>query len=512
MGVTYIMGFKTWVLRYSIIALLLVMITIGNASATGSVYILPEMTTELSPGDTFTLTVNVDSQEDYLIGIESTLNYDPNTFKVVKLTEEGILGENILILPGSGDDGQGTIKYGIATSDDYGYKADDSKFLTLEFQVLDNTEDGIFYLNFGGIRLIDKNSNALSGKAVGSVILIGDVLIEDAQEPTSIDIGPTVKSVKSTTSPSMTSTTTSLSSQPQIEYEYIFGSHPDSYRVIEKRGIIEDPENNNGKIITLQNKLKTNFDNDQFYPRGKIMSMGTNSAGYMFVIFYEPLIEQGDADNIYSIIEGEAKAMGIDNVPVEFGSGTNSQIGNALQDLSSNVKAMNELSLAAFTDEMNSFYDSSIIDTIGVLPKIETEKECWQWFFQDSYRISQDSGAKLESYIQSGKIVSMGVSPNGYFEVRINEEADIDRESVINEIYQILNDEGKKNGVNEVPVVFRLITPTDEDAPDSLQEEVIEESMELESEALKTPGFCFITAIVALSMVYCIRKRSMQHN
>jgi hypothetical protein len=509
MGVTYIMGFKTWVLRYSIIALLLVMITIGNTSATGSVYILPEITTELSPGDTFTLTVNVDSQEDYLKGIDSTLNYDPNTFKVVKLTEEGILGENMLILPGSGDDGQGTIKYGIATSDAYGYKAADGKFLTLEFQVLDNAEDGIFYLNFEEIRLIDKNLNELSGKAVGSVVLIGDVLIKDAQEPTAIDIGP---KVKSTTSPSMTSTTTSLSSQPQIEYEYIFGLHPDSYRIIEKRGIIEDPENNNGKMITLQNKLKTNFDNEQFYPRGKIMSMGTNSAGYLFVIFYEPLIEQSDADNIYSIIEGEAKAMGIDNVPVEFGSGTNSQIGDTLQDLNNNVKAMTELSLTALTDEKNSVYDSSIIDTIGVLPKIETEKECWQWFFQDSYKISQDSGAKLESYIQSGKIVSMGVSPNGYFEVRINEEADIDRESVINEIYQILNDEGKKNGVNEVPVVFRLITPTDEDAPESLQEEGIEESMELESEALKTPGFCFITSLVAMSMVYYIRKRSMQNN
>ena len=98
------MGFRTRVLKYSLIALIFVAMTIGNASATGSVHIIPEKTTGLAPGDTFTLTINVDSQEDYLRGIDAILNYDANTLKIVKITEDGIFGTDSLIIPGSGDD------------------------------------------------------------------------------------------------------------------------------------------------------------------------------------------------------------------------------------------------------------------------------------------------------------------------------------------------------------------------------------------------------------------------
>ena len=503
-GVTYIMGFRTRILKYSLIALIFVAITIGNASATGYIHIIPEKTTGLSTGDTFTLTINVDAQGDYLKAIDTTLNYNADTLKIVKITEEGIFGTDMLALPGSEDDGYGIIKYAIASTDKSGYQVFNSKFLTFEFQVKDDAEDGIFFLNFKEIRLIDENSNDLSGKATGSVIFIGDTWNEDDANPEIVNIGPEVKSTATTsTTGSMTSP-----SQSKIEYNYIFGSNPNDYEITDRRGVAESSNDN---VIILQNKLKTIFENKHFYPHGKIMSMGTNSDNYLVVVFYKPLIEQADTNDIYSIIETEAKTMGFDNVPVEFGSGTDSQITDTLQDLIGNSKAMNKLSLAALTDEKSSVYEPSVIKTVGKLPKIETEKECWQWFFQDSYRISQNSGLKLEPYIQNGMILSIGVSTNGYFEVRINEETNMDRESFIDDIYQTIDDEGEKNGISEVPVIFRLSTPSDKETLESpIEESAEDEEMPL-NEAENTPGFGLISGIVALAIAYYQKDRSAQH-
>ncbi len=496
------MEFRTRVLKYSIIALIFATIAIGNVSAIGSVYIIPQKTTGLSTGDTFTLTMNVDSQEEYLKGIDTILNYDANTLKVIKITEEAIFGTDVLILPGIGDDGHGTIKYGLASTKS-SYQVANSKFLTFEFQVKDNAENGISYLNFKDIKLIDKNSNEISGKATGSVIFIGDTWDEDDADPEIIN---TEHEVKSTATTSMTESMASPS-QSKIEYDYIFGSHPNDYKVTDKRGIAES---SNESVIALEKKLKAQFENKQFYPHGKIMSLGTNSANYLVVVFYKPLIEQADTNDIYSIIEIEARKMGFDNVPVEFGSGTDSQITDALQDLMGNLKAMNELSLSALTDENSSVYEPSVIKILGKLPKIETEKECWQWFFQDSYRISQDSGIKLEPYIQNGMILSIGVSPNGYFEVRMNEEIDADRESFIDDIYQTIDEEGEKNGIGEVPVIFRLSAPSDKENLESPMEDNAEDEEMPLSEARDTPGFGLIAGIVAIAIAYYQKDKSTQ--
>ncbi|WP_406662212.1 cohesin domain-containing protein [Methanolobus sp. ZRKC3] len=496
------MNFRTGVLKYSIAVLLLLAITIGSASAAGYVYISPESPEGLSPGDTFTLSIIVDSQGNDLTAIGVSLNYDQNALKVTGLTEEGAFGTKMLVGPGSGDDGQGAIKYEIAAVGDT-HQVSDEKFLTIEFQVKTDSEDGTYPVSFEEVRLIDENRNDISGEATGAFVLIGDASVEDTEVPETIGLGDVEKSA---TIPTTTSTLESTA-ESQLEYEYVFGFHPEDYHVVSQRGSSNIQEGNKADMLMLESKLNTNFENELFYPRGKIISLGTNSAGSLVVIFYEPLVEQSDIDGIYAIIDGEAKTMGIDDVPVEFGSGTGSQVSDVLHDLIGNVKTMNGISLASLADDKSSVYDPSVIGTAGQIPEIENEKESWQWFFQDSYRISLDTEDELEPYILSGIIVSTGVSSNGYFEVRINENADIDRSTIISDIYEIIDAKAQNIGISDVPVVFKLSTLKDDDLG-SLQEQGAENMYDAESEAKETPGFGFIAGLMSMSMVYCLRRFS----
>ncbi|WMW22666.1 cohesin domain-containing protein [Methanolobus mangrovi] len=489
------------IVKYTVMTLLVLMIAIGNASATASISISPESHTGLSPGETFNVNIDVNSGVSQLSAAHIKLDYDPNAFEVIGITKGSLFENDALIEPESGDDGDGTITYGFADSN---YDAPGSgTLISIEFQIKDTIE-GVYSLSFKEAKLLDQNKDYLVGEATGSSVVVGDVT-DDASTPLeTIDLASQTKS----TSGSSSSSTSVV--EPQLGYAYIFGFHPDDYKVIGRYGTTRNDESWSQNSLILENELVTEFEGQYLFPQGKIVSIGSNSAGYLVVVFYEPLmVDRTEMDGIYAIIDQNAQDMDIGNVPVEFAEGTISDVSDQLQELIQRVQAINEMELGDFMNNESSLYDPTVVATAGKLPQINTEKECWQWYFQDSYAISLNVSDEMDDYLQSGILLSTGLSPDGYFEVKINEETDANKKSLITDVYQLMNREATNIGVSEVPVVFKLGSPDEiEDRLTSTQEEASDEVQGTEGEAKATPGFGYLIGILSITLAYCMRSKT----
>jgi Cohesin domain. len=489
--------------KYTVMTLLVLMIAIGNASATASISISPESHTGLSPGETFSVDVDVNSGIDQLSAIHIVLDYDSNAFEVISITKGSLLENDALIEPESGDDGDGTITYGFA---DASYDAPGSgTLISIEFQTKDTIE-GVYSLSFKEAKLLDQNKDYLAGEATGSSVVVGDVT-DDASTPLeTIDLASQTKSPSS----SISSSTSVV--EPQLGYAYIFGFHPDDYKAIERYGVAQSEESWSQNSLKLENELVTEFEGQYLFPQGKIVSIGSNSAGYLVVVFYEPLmVDQTEMDLIYGIIDRNAQDMDIGNVPVEFGEGTISDVSDNLQELIQRVQSMKEMELEDFMNNESPLYDPLVVATAGKLPQINTEKECWQWYFQDSYAISLNMSDEIDDYLQNGILLSTGLSPDGYFEVKINEDTDANKKQLITDVYEIMNREATNTGVSEVPVVFKLASPDEiEDKLTSTPEDeaALEEEEATESEAETTPGFGYLLGILSLTLAYFMRSKA----
>ncbi|WP_319507966.1 cohesin domain-containing protein [uncultured Methanolobus sp.] len=482
--------------------LLVLMMAIGNASATASISISPESHTGLSPGETFSVDVDVNSGVDQLRAARIVLEYDSGAFEVIDIREGSLFVDKVLVAPGSGDDGGGMITYGFAGEDKI-FTPGSGTLISIDFQVKD-TSEGVYSIGFKEATLRDKNNEHLIGKATGSSVVVGDVT-DDASTPLeTIDLASQTK----ITSSSSSSSTSFV--EPQLGYTYIFGFHPADYKTIERYGVVQNEESWSQNNLKLENELVTEFEGQYLFPQGKIVSIGSNSAGYLVVVFYEPLmVDQTEMDQIYGIIDRNAQDMDIGNVPVEFGEGTISEVSEQLQELIQRVQAMNEMELEDIMNNESSLYDPIVVATAGTLPQINTEKECWQWYFQDSYAISLNMSDEIDDYLQNGVLLSTGLSPDGYFEVKINEDTDANKKSLITDIYEVMNREATNVGVSEVPVVFKLGSPDEiEDGLMSTQEEASDEAQDTGNEAKATPGFGYLPGIVSLTLAYFMRSKT----
>ncbi|WP_094228282.1 cohesin domain-containing protein [Methanolobus psychrotolerans] len=493
--------------KYSVLALLILMAGIGNVSAISYVVISPESQTGMSPGDAFNVNIDVNSGIDPLRAVQIKLVYDSNSFEVASIKDGNLFGSNFLIGPDSGDNGAGSITYSIASTDK-SYTPKANTMLTINFHIKDIAEEGTYSLSFEEVWLLDKNSQYLNGKATGSTVVVGAGADDLSTQPESIDFGSVVKS---TSTSSTSSSFSSLNSGQQLEYTYVFGSHPPDYEVMSRYGAAQKDANWSRNSLILESRLVEELEGQYLYSYGRIISIGSNSGGYLVVVFYEPLMpDRSQMDEVYTIIDNEAQEMGIENVPVEFGEGTLSQVSDVLQQLLQRIQTINEAKLEDLMDNKSSLYDPMILATAGTVPQIRTEQECWQWYFQDSYAISLNVSDEIDSYLKSGVLRSTGLSPNGYFEVRINEEADVSRKSLIVDIYEIMNIAAMNIGVSDVPVVFKLSNPDEtENVLASTQEIPVEEATmpETEAEAKEVPGFGFLISFLSVCMTNVFVKR-----
>jgi len=137
------------------------------------VYLDPALVENLCPGDTFTVNILVDSGEYNLRAVSLDLGYDPNVLQVNGITEsQDLFGTSYLTEPGSGDDGAGTIHYGMASTEDI-YTPSSGTFITVEFEVKAGAADGNYPLDLMNVVLKDENNNDIPGVSVtdGTVVV-----------------------------------------------------------------------------------------------------------------------------------------------------------------------------------------------------------------------------------------------------------------------------------------------------------------------------------------------------
>jgi hypothetical protein len=82
-------------------------------------------------------------------------------------------------------------------------------------------------------------------------------------------------------------------------------------------------------------------------------------------------------------------------------------------------------------------YRPDVIATYGKLPEIETEEQCWEWFYKDTRAIMHGSRDGMDPYFTDGILVSCGSYIGGYIEVTIYENLTIETQPIMDEIYEI---------------------------------------------------------------------------
>ena len=249
-------------------------------------------------------------------------------------------------------------------------------------------------------------------------------------------------------------------------YDPFFGSSPLDREVIDRHGKLPPLETEEqkqnwsdsleelGKSVITGTNGRTGLFPNYMYPNGKVLSCGENSLGYFVVVFYKNLtIEKQLIYEIYTIIDENARDMGIQEIPVEFESAVFRYDGGYV-DVLATLKEKQKIPLEEYMNRESASYRPDVIATYGKLLEIETEEQCWEWFHRDTPAIMYGSRDRMDPYFTDGILVSCGPYIDGYIEVTVYENLTIEKQPIMDEIYGIIDEEAKKIGIHEVPVVF----------------------------------------------------------
>ncbi|WP_342305360.1 cohesin domain-containing protein [Methanolobus sp. ZRKC5] len=158
------------------------MVGVGLAAAAPSVSVDPQ-TNEYDAGDTFQVSVMVDSETANLRGVNLQLAYDPSVLVVNDVTNEELFGTDTLTIS-CGDDGAGTIACGIASTAGT-YTPEAGTMLTVDFEVKAGAANGTYDLDLNGVVLKDEANEPIVGVGVtdGTLKVGDDVVVPTPDEP-----------------------------------------------------------------------------------------------------------------------------------------------------------------------------------------------------------------------------------------------------------------------------------------------------------------------------------------
>lgn len=223
---------------------------------------------------------------------------------------------------------------------------------------------------------------------------------------------------------------------------------------------------------------------------------------------YREEINDSRIDEMYWKIEEYCEQQqGVTNIPVVF-----------MWDEDEEDLSLPDYGPEIFEKAANS---SRFIAARGTMPVITDESEKRQW--TDLLTQCARSNDKIDNYfVSSGEpVVSFGTSIDGYLEVGINSASSGNiNDSVIDEIYQTIDEAAQEEGVSEVPVVFiwsgrpqtdeAVYDPAIEgsgfdnneslEIPDNKTDEKEDESSQT------TPGFTSIMLVLCLLILVKYRK------
>jgi hypothetical protein len=248
-----------------------------------------------------------------------------------------------------------------------------------------------------------------------------------------------------------------------VEYNYFFGLDPANHKVIATHGKLPELETEEQKqnwsynIGGLIESLKIELSSSYMHPNGKVMTCGSNSRGYFVILFYENLTKTDPLiDKIYTMIDEKAKNRGIQEVPVEFGYG----FYYYEYEIDNNLREPERTSLEEFMRSGRGIYNPRVIATYGTPPEFENREQWRNWADEDKYHVIieglnyQHQQGIIDSYFYpAGPVIGYGIAINDYITVTIYENLTVEK-PLLDEIYAIIDEEAKKNGIHEVPVMF----------------------------------------------------------
>lgn len=250
-------------------------------------------------------------------------------------------------------------------------------------------------------------------------------------------------------------------------YHYFFGLNSYGNTVITKYGklpVLEtegQKESWNSNLKELSNKIKDTIASKYMYPHGEVVTCGTNAKGYFVILFKYGNVDESLMNELYTLIDNSAKEMDIQNIPVEFGygiyqaeipldrEGIYHTYGESTENLSeSEVQAIEE-----YMKEKPEQLGEGKVANYGKIPLLKDEKDIHSWFEKLS-SIKYGTEGKISPYFDRNQVVSYGIELTRLY-VNVYEGLPSEEKTVIaEEIYQIIDEEARKQNVTDIPVVF----------------------------------------------------------
>jgi hypothetical protein len=184
------------------------------------------------------------------------------------------------------------------------------------------------------------------------------------------------------------------------------------------------------------------------------------------------MITEATLDDIYQMLDDYCENEGISDVPVVF-MWSHQEESISLPDYGPHI----------FEEAKK---EPAFIAALGTMPVITDEGEKREW---TDKLVECSRGAKeIDRYFYEygGPLLGFGTSINGYLLVYCySATPEKVNSTVINEIYDVIDAQSKKEGINDVPVVFMWTEMPTED----------------------TPGFTSIMLVLSLLLLMVMRRR-----
>lgn len=303
-------------------------------------------------------------------------------------------------------------------------------------------------------------------------------------------------------------------------YTYFSGLYSMGNTLISRYGKLpeleteEQKENWNSTLGKLNNRTKDTIASKYMYPHGEVMSCGINSKGYFVILFKYGSIDKPLMDEIYTLIDDSAKKMGIQDIPVEFGYGTYWEeiyleginhwfwFGESTENLSKlNIDTLEEVMEHRPTMPLNK-----TIVAYGIIPLLKDPNEIGIWQGK-LYTITHNIQGKITPYMEKGQIITYGARIR--LEIEVNETlSSEEKNTIIKEVYRIINEEARKQNITDVPVVF---TTSEEDSMtepnNSSNSDSESDTRNKTSKNNSTPGFGSLGSLTCLYGGWKFRRK-----
>lgn len=265
------------------------------------------------------------------------------------------------------------------------------------------------------------------------------------------------------------------------ENDSVFKEQKDSPDFITTRGIFPEAPHNSEPGDYSSNPLYKCWSNmtetGQLFGEFEnyVIGLPYSCSGFIIVELESDkreIITETTLDDIYQILDDYCENEGISDVPVVF-MWSHREESISLPDYGPHI----------FEEAKK---EPAFIAALGTMPVITDEGEKREW---TDKLVECSRGAKeIDRYFYEygGPLLSFGTSINGYLKIGCNSATpEKVNSTVIDEIYSVIDAQSKKEGINNVPVVFVWAEMPTED----------------------TPGFTSIMLVLSLLLLIVMQRR-----